>query len=181
MNNKLYRSRALRSLLFFILAGVQYLQAQAPVPREYQVKAAFLYNFSQFIEWPPESFPDNESPFIIGILGNDPFGSYLDEVVSGEKTMGHPIVVKRYNDAEDISNCHILFINSSYSQSEAEQLRHENILTVSDKNNFTNVGGIIGFFTEAGKIRFNVNIAAARSARLNISSKLLRVAKVTEK
>lgn len=173
--------KAMRTMLFLILAGVQLLYGQAPVQREYQVKAAFLYNFTQFIEWPPESFAASDAPFIIGIVGNDPFGAYLDEIVAGEKTMGHPIVVKRYDDINDASGCHLLFISNSYIKKDTDNLPRENMLTVSDANNFMASGGIIGFFTENGKIKFQVNLTAAKSANLAISSKLLRVAKVTDK
>lgn len=158
-----------------------HLSAQAPVSREYQVKAAFLFNFTQFIEWPAESFADTNSVFVIGILGNDPFGAYLDEIVAGETTMGHPIVVKRYNDDDEFADCHILFVSHQDKKRNINQLQHDNILTVSDANNFTASGGIIGFFTENGKIKFQVNLPAAKSAHLEISSKLLRVAKVIDK
>lgn len=174
---KLIYHKALYATLL-IGYSAMHLYAQAPVSREYQVKAAFLYNFTQFVEWPAESFDAANAPFVIGIVGNDPFGKYIDDIVAGEKTMGHPIVVKRYDDIADAEGCHILFLSRSYAKSDTTGLQRENMLTVSDANNFAAYGGIIGFFTESGKIRFQVNLLAAKSANLQISSKLLRVAKV---
>jgi hypothetical protein len=172
--------KMLKSLLLVLLAGLHVVQAQSPVQREYQVKAAFLYNFSQFVEWPESSFSSVSAPFVIGILGNDPFGSFLDEIVSGEKTMGRPIIVKRYKDIKDAADCQILFV--SENALESNDLSHpQNILMVSDADNFINAGGMIRFFKENGKIRFQINTAAVKAANLAISSKLLRVATVIDK
>ena len=103
------------TLLFF---GGLDLRAQTAISKEYQVKALFLYNFSQFVEWPAEAFAEAQSPLVIGVLGEDPFGAYLDEIVRGEKVNNHPLVVQRYHQVEEIKTCHILFI----SQSEAKRL-----------------------------------------------------------
>ncbi|MGI8637190.1 MAG: YfiR family protein, partial [Segetibacter sp.] len=93
--------------LFLIFA----FQLQAQTSREYSIKAVFLYNFTQFIDWPATAFSNAESPFIVGILGDDPFHASLDEAVAGEKVKDHPIIVQRYQDVKDITTCHILFIN----------------------------------------------------------------------
>lgn len=153
--------------------------AQAPV-REYLVKAVFLYNFSQFVEWPPSAFNGNNAPFIIGILGPDPFGSFLDETVAGEKMNGHPMVVQRYADLKEVKACHILFINLPNQADVLAALNNRSMLTVSDKDNFARIGGMIRFFTEKNKIRLQINPSAARAANLIISSKLLRVAEIIE-
>jgi len=87
------------------------LSAQTPPTREYQIKAGFLFNFTQFIEWPASAFLKAETPIVIGVLGENPFSSYLDEIVSGEVVNGHPLVVQHYNNVEEIKTCHILFIN----------------------------------------------------------------------
>jgi hypothetical protein len=150
------------------------------VSKEYQVKAAFLYNFSQFIEWPASALPGTQ-PLIIGVLGEDPFGAYLDELVRGERVSNHPLIVRRFHQVAEIRTCHILFI----SQSEANRLEQiltylkgRNILTVGDIENFAGRGGMIRFVTENNRIRFGINLAAARDANLTISSKLLRAAEI---
>jgi hypothetical protein len=149
---------------------------------EYNVKAAFLYNFAQFVEWPVDAFR-GETPFVIGILGDDPFGSFLDQTVSGEKVKGRPIIIQRYRDLKDIRNCHILFITSK----EADRIKdilpllaRKNTLTVSDHPFFAKAGGMIRFMTRDNKIKLQINPTAAKAVDLNISSKLLRVAEIVE-
>ena len=167
------------SALFFW--GGSDLPAQKETTKEYQVKAAFLFNFCQFVEWPAEAFPEAQTPLVIGVLGEDPFGGYLDEIAHGEKVNNHPLVVQRYHRTDEIKVCHILFI----SQSEAkhleqilESLKGRNILTVSDIDGFAQRNGMIRFVTEKNKIRFRINLEAARAANLTISSKLLRAAEI---
>jgi hypothetical protein len=157
-------------------------RAQAPdAPTEYQVKAVFLFNFSQFVDWPASSFPDGRAPLVIGVLGNDPFGATLDEIVRGETVNGRPLEVRRYDSVEQIDACHILFI----ARSQDEQLdavfatlKGRNVLTVGDLEGFARRGGIIRFVTVGNKIRLRVNLAAAQDAKLAISSKLLRPAQI---
>ncbi|MGC3982881.1 MAG: YfiR family protein [Steroidobacteraceae bacterium] len=149
---------------------------------EYQLKAVFIFSFLQFVEWPPQSFTAADSPLVIGILGNDPFGQVLDETVRGEVVNGRSLVVKRYKSVADIKDCHLLYI----SRSEAAQmsqllgsLKNKNILTVSDVETFNRDGGIIRFATMDNKIRLHINNQAAKGAELVISSKLLKLADVT--
>jgi YfiR/HmsC-like len=149
--------------------------------REYQIKAVFLFNFAQFVEWPPEAFPGAAEPFVIGILGEDPFGPYLDETVRGEKVNSRSISIVRFARAEDIRTCHILYI----SRSEAGRLdqilstmRSRSILTVSDLDQFGRSGGMIRFVTENNKVRLRIDNEAAKAAGLKISSKLLRPSQV---
>jgi hypothetical protein len=156
------------------------LEAPADIP-EYQVKAVFLFNFAQFVHWPPEAFPEAQAPLVIGVLGDDPFGPYLDETVRGEKVNTHPLVVRRYRRVEEIKSCHVLFI----SQSEANRLEQiiaslkgRNILTVSDANDFGRRGGMVGLVTEKTKIRMRIKLEAVKAANLTISSKMLRVAEI---
>lgn len=145
-----------------------------------QIKATFLYHFSSFVEWPPGSFAQKDSPLVIGVLGPDPFGSFLDELVQGEKANGHPIVVQRFSDVKDVRRCHILFINTAHPAEAIRALGNRNILLVGDSDNFIRSGGVIRFLLEKGKIRLEINMSAARRANLNISSKLLRVAKTVD-
>lgn len=149
---------------------------------EYQIKAVFLYNFTQFVEWPDDAFATADSPLVIGILGSDPFGQYLDNTIVGEAGNGHPLVVERYEEVEDIAACHILFINIADKrklQNVLSDLEGRNILTISDVQHFARSGGILQFFEERNKIRLRINLEAAKSADLNISSKLLSLAEVT--
>jgi hypothetical protein len=147
---------------------------------EYNVKAAFLYNFTHFVEWPANALENNE-PFIIGILGTDPFKSDIESTVSGENVKGHPILVQRYSDVKDIHKCHILFISNSEAGKVKEilsALPDKKILTVSDIQDFARRGGMIRFMKLNNKIKLQINPAAAKAAELNISSKLLRLADI---
>lgn len=151
-----------------------------PTPAN-QVKAVFLFNFTQFTEWNGNSFTSENAPLIIGILGNDPFGAYLDETVAGEKISGHPLLVQRYRSIDDIGTCHILFISNHAAEPISEILdaiKDKSILTVSDADNFTKYGGMIHFFMKNRKIRFEINAAAAKAAGITFSSKLMRVAEI---
>ena len=170
----------IRILLFCLLLGNAEARSQPPAS-EYQVKAAFLFHFAQFVEWPAYSYESPGSPFIIGILGQDPFGTYLDQLVKGELIHGRPIQVVRYRDVREVGNCHILFINLrdvEKTQQAIESLKGKNILTVSDQEDFQKLGGIVKFFTDRQKIRFQINPDMAKAASLNISSKLMRLAEV---
>jgi len=157
------------------------LSAQPASSREYQVKAVFLFNFAQFVEWPTNAFPEVQTPFVIGVLGEDPFGAYLDETVRGEKVNNRSLVVERYRRAEEIKTCHVLFISRSEVNRLAEilaNLKGRNILTVGDAESFAQRGGMIRFVTEKNKLRLKVNLEAAKAANLTISSKLLRSSEI---
>ena len=177
-----YAARSLRVLLTGIVIMLL-LPAQAQPSREYSLKAVFLYNFTRFVEWPPQSFAASGDPFIIGILGTDPFGPVLDEVASGEKVATHPIVVKRFQHVADVDGCHILFVGNNEAVRVNEvlaSLQSRNTLTVSDIPGFAASGGIIGFTTRESKIKLQVNLAASKASDLNISSKLLQVAEIVK-
>jgi hypothetical protein len=153
----------------------------APEAPEYKVKSVFLFYFTQFVSWPPEAFSDAKTPFVIGILGDDPFGTDLDDAVRGEKANGRPIEVRHFARVEDIDVCHILYV----SRSKAADVGHllsvldkRSILTVSDIDGFSRAGGIIRFLNEGGKVRLRINVDASRAAGLVISSKLLRPSEV---
>ncbi|MBI2270705.1 MAG: YfiR family protein [Bacteroidetes bacterium] len=174
--------KIIRQILFIaILAYRSLLPAQIPVTHEYQVKAAFLFNFAQFVEWPHASFSSGESPFIIGVLGDNPFGSYLEYLVSGEKVNGHPMIVKYYKNSDDIEMCHVLFINKTAINNGDDilpKLKGRNMLMVSDASNFLQRGGMIRFYTKNNKIQLQINLDAVKADKLDISSKLLRVAEI---
>jgi YfiR/HmsC-like len=155
--------------------------AQSSPDPEYQLKAVFLFNFAQFVEWPASAFPNSQTPLVIGILGEDPFGPYLDETVRGESVNDRPLVVRRYRSVEEITVCHILFISRREDRrikGILDSLRGRSVLTVSDADRFATRGGMIRFVTDHKRIRFRINLEAARAASLTLSSKLLRPAEI---
>jgi hypothetical protein len=167
-------------VLLCVLPGTQSLHAQTNASKEYKLKAVFLFNFTQFIEWPSSAFASAGSPFIIGILGDDPFGFSIEETVQNERVGGHPLVVQRYHDIRDMRPCHILFINSKDPEKIKESLlvAGRNTLTVSDADGFVKMGGMIRFITENNKIKLQIYPDMAKAAELLISSKLLRVSDI---
>jgi hypothetical protein len=160
-------------------AGVLAEQS-APTP-EYGLKAVFLFNFAQFVEWPASAFPEADAPLVICILGADPFGAYLDETVRGERVNDRPLAIRRNQGVGEIGACHILFVSRPEQGRLSEildSLKGTSVLTVSDAERFASRGGMIGFVTEQNRIRLRVNLQAARAAKLTISSKLLRPAQI---
>lgn len=153
----------------------------AEAPTEYQVKAVFLYNFSHFIEWPAQALGTPDEPFYICIIGNDPFGTHLDEAVKGEQLNQHPLAVRRIRDAADTTNCRILYIDRSEPAALHQTLTaldHRSILTVSEQQGSAERGVMIQFTTENNRIRLRINVDSAKSAGLTISSNLLRPAEI---
>jgi hypothetical protein len=168
-------------LAALLLSGSTASLAQTPPSRENQIKAVFLFNFAQFVEWPPQAFPETRTPLVIGVLGDDPFGAFLDETVRGEKVNNRPLVVRRYRRVEDIEICHILFISASETAQldrVLQLLKGRNILTVGGSEGYVSRGVMVGFATEKSKIRLKINVEAAKAANLTISSNLLRPAEI---
>ncbi len=151
--------------------------AQPAKPSEYQLKAAFLYHFAQLVSWPARAFNQTNSPMVIGILGENPFGTQLEETLRGKNVNGHPLAIREIPTlAEATNDCHILFVGSSERKRLPEifaGLRGTNLLTVGEMDGFTEAGGMINLVLEGTKIRFQINDAAAKNAGLKISSKLL--------
>lgn len=170
------RPRALLLALFFTLWGL--LGAAAPVS-EYQLKAVFLFNFAHFVEWPAGALTEDNSPFVIGVLGKDPFGSSLDEVVRGETVSRHPLAIERYPDIVRLRNCQILFIPAAELPHLAQildALKGRSVLTVTDGP--APRGVVIALLKEDSHIRLRIDLAAAKANNLTISSKLLRPAQI---
>lgn len=166
---------------FFLAIG--FAPPQKVAVGENQIKAVFLFNFAQFVEWPEEVLPEVDSPIIIGILGKDPFGPYLEETIRGEQVNGHPLQIQRYSNVKQIKNCHILFIHPSLTprlDNILKALKDKNILTVSDGSNFTKQGGMIRFATDSNKIKLHVNLTAVKASDITISSKLLRLSEIVD-
>jgi hypothetical protein len=175
-------SRALP--LVALLGAGPGLAAQGVRASEYQVKAVFLFNFAQFVDWPAEAFADSSTPLVICVLGNDPFGDALDQTVRDERLGSRPFQVRRYHSVDEIKTCHILFISRSEgARSEVilAGLKQRSILTVSDADDFAQRGGMIRFVTDRNRIRLQLNLAATEAAHLTISSKLLRVAEIVRR
>jgi hypothetical protein len=154
---------------------------RAAVDLEYDIKGAFLFNFAKFVEWPDGSVGSGASPIRLCILGRDPFGTGIDALVRDESVNGRPLQVERLDRAAEARVCHIVFLPAAERARMDDLLaatRGSSALTVSELPRFLERGGIINFDIESGKVRFEVNLAAAQRAELKISSKLLRVARV---
>jgi hypothetical protein len=161
------------------VAIVAPVRAQKPRPNEEQYKAIFLYRFAGFVEWPATAFSSPGAPFVIGVLGEDPFKSFLDEVVKGEFVKGHPVITVRYRQVEQIGPCHILFVSSSESKIYEQifaRLRGRSILIVGDTEGFASLGGMIRVRTEHPRLQ--VNVGAAKAAGLSIDPNLLSLAEI---
>jgi hypothetical protein len=146
---------------------------------EYRVKAAFLYNFAKFVQWPPESFESPTVPFAICVLGRDPFGRSLDDTVAGRTIEGRSFVVRHIASVKQVAGCHVLFIGAAESKRVLPMLaeiRTMGVLTVGESDGAAPEGAIISFRLEAGKVRFAIDTANADRAKLRISSKLLSLA-----
>lgn len=151
---------------------------------EYRVKAAFLLNFAKFVEWPPQAFATGDAPYVICVLGQDPFGSDLDATVAEGVIEGRRLTVKRLADPKDAGSCHILFIAISERRrlpTILGALGKAPTLTVSDDEDFIRVGGALRFFLADNKVRFEINLPAAEQAHLKLSAKLLSLARVIGK
>lgn len=156
--------------------------AQAGPDKAHRVQAVFLFNFAQFVDWPESAFRGPKDSLVVGILGEDPFEDFLDEVVKGESVRDRPIVVKRFKRIEDIKECHVLFIGANEAGrlgGALASLKDRKILTVGESRDFLAQGGMIRFVEEDGKVRFKINLDAVQEADLSVSSKLLKVAQVT--
>ncbi len=170
-------------VMFFLLAGIMTVKTPAAaderMPREYEVKAAFVYNFTKFVEWPAASFANERAPFNICILGSNPFGKGFDPIRS--KTVNNrAVVIRDIDDTGDAGGCQLVFVSSSEQPHMAAvlaSLDKRSVLTVADMKNFAQSGGMINFVLAENKVRFNINTRASNRAGLKISSHLLKLAK----
>lgn len=170
-------------LMFFAaLACPTGLRAESPLQREYEIKAAYLYNFINYIDWPENAFPAPGGTITVGIVGQNPFEAELD-VLNGKQVKGRTLALKQITDTKDLDQCQIVFINSSEKARLPElldKLKDSRVLTVSEIDGFAQQGGIINFISEHNKVRFEINPDAARRLGLNISSELLKLAKLVK-
>jgi hypothetical protein len=174
----------------FLLCGASALLGykspfqEGTVVRENKVKAAFLYNFTQFVEWPAEVFSDEQAPFVIGIVGKDSIGGFLSQIVQDEHVNGRSIVLRFYETViPEVRNSQILFVQKSFGSIEElmKTVAGKPVLTISDHKDFMRMGGMLRFYVEDGRVRFEINRRAASEAKLVLSPKLLKLATIYKK
>jgi uncharacterized protein DUF4154 len=168
-------SAALALLLFF--ASVAHAES------EYDVKAAYLFKFTKFIEWPSAAFPDADAPFVIGVIGRDPFEGGLDRLIEGNTTGARRLEVRHFNanDGNALRECQMIFVSASEQRrlgSILSALQGRPVLVVGESEGFASAGGMLGFALRENRVGIEVNSSAARQARLKISSQLLNIAKI---
>ncbi len=174
------KSRSTYILILIFVFGA--FAGKAQQFTEYEVKAAYIFNFTKFIDWPEASFDNSASPYVLGIYGNDPFGDIIKKIIGNRQSNRRKWVVKYYNRPEQIKKCHVLFItdvkNSEVNQL-LESIKDKPILSVGDEvNQFCEQGGIINFTQKNSSKRFEINNKEAKKAGLSISSKLLMLSKI---
>jgi YfiR/HmsC-like len=175
--NRLWRR--LLPLLFALGASFPGLCRAGPeVGSEYQTKAAQIYSFTKFVEWPAKKFPSSESPFIIGVYGSDEITDFLREAFQSRRIKDRPVEIRHLSNKAELVPCHLVFVSRSERDrlgSVLYEMRHENILSVGESDNFLKSGGVINFLSVEGATRFQVNLDAAGRERLKVSSKLLPI------
>ena len=157
--------------------------ADNPGLSEYDVKAGFLFKLPQFIDWPASAFATLDAPIVIGIVGDDPFGKTLDELVKGEIVRGHPLTIRRLNPDDDLKSCQVLFIcrnKKDQLPSLLQKIKGRPVLTVGDDNGFADQGSMVNFVLVQEKVKLEINPAAAEQAGLQISAKLLKLARIVK-
>lgn len=162
------------------IAGAQWVSAQANATSEYQVKAAFLYHFAQFVDWPPETFKGAGSPITYCTIGEDPFQGALDASLNGKVIGGRGVRVQHFKKTEAVQGCQVLFLGTAekkFISATLASLKASPVLTVGESEDFVQAGGMIGFFLEDNKVRFDINLDAAERGKLKISARLLLLAK----
>lgn len=176
---------ALLSLFVLVLfgtagVGLSAVRDAAPQASEPEVKAAFLYNFARFVEWPETVLQDEAGPFTFCVVGDDAFAAVLEAAVRGKSLHGKTVAVKRFRSLGQASNCHVLYLVEPENGALVELLRQVQgpVLTVSDLERFTERGGMIQLRMDEQKVRFDVNVAATERAGLKASSQLLKLARV---
>lgn len=168
-------------LLFFAhcclsLAG----RADEAVSKEYQIKAAYLYNFAKFVEWPASSFTNAQAPLVIGVCGPNPFGNELQAIARNHQINGRDIQIRPVATAAEAGAVHLLFFSAAEDKVVAEKLaalKGAGVLTVGESKPFIAAGGMIAFVREGDKVRFEINAAAAEQHGLKISAQLLKLAR----
>lgn len=178
----LLRTKLAVTLAVLMALFTSSLQTAPVAPaNEYALKSVFLYNFCHFIEWPDSAFTSPNDPLIIGIVGEDPFGSLLKEAVEGETYHNRPILIEHYRGPKDIKHCHLLFVGRGESgrlDAILAAVSSKSVVTVGETEDFLNHGGMIALPADRNRVRLRIKPSAMRAANLNVSSKLLRVADI---
>ena len=172
---------AILVLLFSAAIGRALAAADDDANREYQIKAAMIFNFAQFAEWPANAFESADSPLVIAVEGSNPFGDVLEQLVAGRTISRRRVVVKFFPSVARIETCHLLFIPGDQGAElnrALQKVQGKPVLTVGETDAFPKAGGVIRFFTDDNKLRFEINTQAAEQAHLTISSKLLKLARI---
>jgi hypothetical protein len=173
----------LRCGLCLQLGFIVAFAASAQTIDEYQVKAAFLYNFAKFVEWPALTFKTDKDPVRICVLGQDPFGSALNNAVDGKTVLGRPFALSDISSAGQVTDCQILFISSSerkHLRLIFAELRTTGILTVGETDGFGAEGGMVNFKLSDGRVHLEINVEAAGQAKLRINSSVLSLAQIVK-
>jgi hypothetical protein len=181
---KKFLTKVISLIAFFgLLCRAGYLAGGEVSMTEYQIKALFLLNFTKYVDWPPASFAETNTPIVIGFYAEAKFGDALKKAVEGKTVSGRPISVQRIEKDGDSLKCHVLFISDSEKRRLGEildRIKALPVLTVGETDHFTEHGGVINFVKKEDKVRLEINLDAARQAKLQISSKLLNVADVVK-
>jgi hypothetical protein len=167
--------------LLIAVADVIPILAQVNPSVEYQVKAAFLYNFVKFVEWPPDTFQSETSPITLCVFRYDPFGNALGEVIAGQTLNNRRLLVQRINTLPDLKACQLIFVSDredKYLPEILNSLEGASVLVVGESENFAEHHGGIQFFLENKQLHFAINVDAIQRARLKVSSKLLAIARI---
>ena len=176
--------RALIGATLFCLGFVSCFGADAPVRKEHELKAAFLYNFTKFVEWPTNSFSDNNAPFVVAVAGESPCRAELDKIAKERKVNGRNLVIKSVTTPEAVAGAHALFIPATQDlrvKDWLDAVRNRNVLTVGESDLFRKHGGIINFLLEGEKICFEVNMDEANATPLKVSAQLQKLAKTVRR
>ena len=168
------------AVLLALVAGLAGLgRANPEVDSEYQTKAGQIYSFTKFIDWPPKKFASAEAPFVIGVYGADDITEFLRESFQTRRIKDRPVEIRHLTTKAELASCHLVFVSRSERDrlgSVLYTLRHENILSVGECDNFLKSGGVINFLSVEGAVRFQINLVAASRESLKVSSKLLPIA-----
>jgi hypothetical protein len=157
--------------------------AQNQLLSENQIKAGFLFNFTKFVEWPPDAFLDSRVPIVLGVVGDSPITDLVTEAAMGKTVNGRAVIVRKIKEGQDVRGCHILFVSSSEEKHGTrilESTRGSSVLTVGETSGFADSGGVINFFVEGNKVRLEINLEAATRSRLKISAKVIAVARLVK-
>jgi len=157
--------------------------AQGDDESEYRVKLAFLYNFAQFVDWPADAFSDPAEPLTICVAGQDPFQGEIGRGLRGRAAGGHLVEIKKLKHDENPRACQMIFVRAGDRKLASKllaDLKGSNTLTVGEAKGFADLGGVINLVVEDNKLRFEINLRAARQSRLKISSKLLALARIVD-